>query len=794
MTRILLAILLFCSCLASAQPKAEQVLQKLNTQAPQEKLHLVFNKEAFVAGETIHFRSYVFSGYALSTISTNLYVELYTHTRRLLDKRLVPLSEGIGEGSFTLPSDLPEGLYHIRAYTRWMLNFDPSLQYINSFALYNPNSADRLAEKPVQWNAAAFAESGTLLAGIENQVAVRLWGTISQLKHWKAVVMQSGTPEKTVAEFSSLNKEVGTFRLTPTAGASYFAVITDNFGNTRKVALPPVQQKGVIIQPRQTGKQLLVKITSRNKAATEQYKLIGQMQGQLVYSGKMPATDSFNTAIIPLDSLQTGILHLTLFNEKEQPVAERLVFIKVNAIDKPNLELEQLALTPRGYNHWKLLTDSVERFSYTVVVADTALKPKENILSGFYLTGDLGRSFEEPGWYFSGGYEERQPALDALLITERWKRFDWKQLLKGNLPVVQHRPDQYLSFVGTVLLGQRLQVNRDLNLIFYYSDSTFDFHHVRTDSSGSFVVNDLVFPDSARVYYQLNNKKVSLAPLKLFFEENNRFEKLELPLPASHYELVPRRADEKPALLVQHAVNNLANQQKIALKEKQLEAVVVRTKRRRLTEELNKKLSSPGFHAFDETVFDLVNEERFAGSQDVLSWLRSRITGLQVNGSILTARNSPVNVYINEMRTDASFLNSVPIMDVAMVKFSHMGGAAIQGPALLIYTKRGEKNLYFLGLPYTTVRGYQRPKPFFEIDYQEDLFSSVTNDTRQVLLWKSFSGLRANETPGVRFYHNDSGGPMLLIVTGINKEGLPVYEEKVIRPGHAPAKQSLQAK
>jgi len=245
--RKLLLLLSCCNVLlyASAQLKAEQALDKLNKEFPQEKVFLMFNKEHFIAGETIHFKSYVFSGYQLSTLSTNLYVELYTANRKLIDKRIIPLGEGIGEGSFVLPTNLPENIYYIRAYTKWMLNFDPVFQYLKSIPVYNLTSPERLALKPTQWTAVAFPESGNLIAGTGNKVAVRLFGNLSATAKWRASVVESNS-NNSIIQFNSYNSEVGLFEFVPKENTRYEVLVTDALGNSKKILLRASQNSGAV--------------------------------------------------------------------------------------------------------------------------------------------------------------------------------------------------------------------------------------------------------------------------------------------------------------------------------------------------------------------------------------------------------------------------------------------------------------------------------------------------------------------------------------------------------------------
>ena len=143
-TLLLCLLLLPSAGYLFAQNKAEQALQTLSEKYPQEKVYLLYNKENYVAGENMWFNAFVFEGYNRSVISTSLTLELYNSKKTLINRKNIPLFDGEGQGSFALPDSLPEGLYYVRGYTQWMLNFDEAFQYMHSFALYNTTSPQKL--------------------------------------------------------------------------------------------------------------------------------------------------------------------------------------------------------------------------------------------------------------------------------------------------------------------------------------------------------------------------------------------------------------------------------------------------------------------------------------------------------------------------------------------------------------------------------------------------------------------------------------------------------------------------
>src|SRR5829696_8651614 len=118
-----------------------------------------------------------------------------------------------------------------------------------------------------------------------------------------------------------------------------------------------------------------------------------------------------------------------------------------------------------------------------------------------------------------------------------------------------------------------------------------------------------------------------------------------------------------------------------------------------VSEQLNRTYCS-GLFSTDGTYFDLLNDNNSISAAsyiNILDWLQGRVAGLQIysfyNKRVPYIRNSPASIYLDEMRIDAGFLNSLPVADIAMVKIiktPFFGGWGGGGGAIAIYTKDGE--------------------------------------------------------------------------------------------------------
>src|ERR1700722_11161490 len=93
---------------------------------PRENIALLTDRDAYHPGETIWLSSYLTCLGKPSTVSKILYVELIDSTGFIIHRLILPVEDGATEGNLDIPGDYPNGWYQLRAYTNWMLNFDPA--------------------------------------------------------------------------------------------------------------------------------------------------------------------------------------------------------------------------------------------------------------------------------------------------------------------------------------------------------------------------------------------------------------------------------------------------------------------------------------------------------------------------------------------------------------------------------------------------------------------------------------------------------------------------------------------
>ncbi len=131
---ILACCLSLLSCVAIAQTSAvnfrtqteNAFLNYYQKVGKQEKLYLVTDKPYYSAGESIYFSAFLLDPmrFTPAIASSFLYVELISADGRLITRLKVLGEQGRFSNALPLSTKLDAGRYTLRAYTKWMSNFD----------------------------------------------------------------------------------------------------------------------------------------------------------------------------------------------------------------------------------------------------------------------------------------------------------------------------------------------------------------------------------------------------------------------------------------------------------------------------------------------------------------------------------------------------------------------------------------------------------------------------------------------------------------------------------------------
>jgi hypothetical protein len=796
MKRQSLKFFLFAALMAFNLPlfaqRFDSVLNLLDTKYPQEKLYLHFDRGMYSPGETIWFKAYLFSGIYPSLLSKTIYAELLDEQGNVLQRKTAPTILSGAAAAFDLPADLKAQTVYVRAYTRWMLNFDSSFLFVKAIPITSKTktaTAAAVSQGPAAY-LQFFPEGGNLVAGLPSRVAFKATDSKGLPIPVKGDIMSSDG--KKIVSFNSLHDGMGYFMLLPMQGEQYKATWKDQLGKLHETALPGFLPEGIVLKLESTGDKLNFSILKSPDAALQLVHVVAQMQQQLIYRAKATVAGKNEVSgSIPLTDVPAGIVQVTVFDEKEMPLTERLAFVNQDDyyfITDLNSALK--GLNKRAKNVIQIDVPDTIACNLSVSVTDASLDPprknEDDIFSHILLTSDIRGYVHDPAYYFSGS-DSAARYLDLVMMTNGWRRFRWEDALAGNYPVIKNQPEDYMAIEGKVSgLNRSSLQQQDITALMETKKSGRAFLSIPVKPDGTFRIDDAILYDTVRIYYQFSNDKDKLLTSRGVFEFRNNL--LNNPLRTKPDIVIPFRPDSAVAVKNASVSQKRQEQEDAKRKVQTLATVVVKGKVKSKAEKMEDQYTS-GLFSGQGSVFVVEDDPVAQVQMNVFNYLTGRVAGLRVSQSggtvSLDWRGGPPALYLDEMQMDAGTLQNISMSDVAMIKvfnppfFGGFGGGA--NGAIAVYTKKGSSAAQSVkGLDVARVMGYSPLKEFYSPDYSKADSVSGDTDYRATLYWNPFVFTnKQNRRILLTFYNNDITKRIRVVVEGINTEGKLTRIEKV---------------
>ena len=477
-----------------------QALEQGSAAQVQEKVYVHTDNQCYFVGDTLWYKAYVVRADDLrpTDMSRLLYVELLSPDGLLVERQTIIISpKGFTCGQFTLRDSLYSGYYELRAYTRWMLNFNVRQHrhrrddtwwfyskqmaadyfrvwdglYSRVFPIYSkpetPGDYDarRMYQRPMtrlprvkkdDLVATFYPEGGHLVQGVENRVAFEVTD-----QHGEALSVK-GTIETDDGKTIDLKTEYmgrGSFLVTP--------------GNKRLKArftwrdkewtanLPKAEEQGAAFRLDDDGQ---LTILTQNLPQDKEYGLSVMCRGRLVHFETFNAHNT-RTIRLPLPSgegqgvglLPTGVNELTLFDSDGRIWADRLFF--VNHHDQDSLLITSDIVSNHTYSPYEHTSVEVqlhgisEPTTFSLAIHDTNTDEPTyddgNLMTDLLLSSDLRGFVARPAHYFEADDAIHRRHLDLLMMVQGWRKYKWQELADTTRQM-RYQPETTLTIEGAV--------------------------------------------------------------------------------------------------------------------------------------------------------------------------------------------------------------------------------------------------------------------------------------------------------------------------------------------------------
>jgi len=736
------------------------------TRSLTEKLFVHTDRSTYTTGELMAFRVFCVDGrtHHPLDLSKVAYLELLDKDKKAVLQTKISLSAGAGDGALFLPASLVSGSYLVRAYTNWMKNAGADFFFEKPVTLVNPF---RQLGLPVRRDSVAydlqfFPEGGQLVADLPATVGFRMTDQNGRGVALRGVLLTQ--QNDTVARFSPVRAGIGRFTFTPQSGQTYRVRVIDPRGRAVAAALPAVEPRGYTLHVRETNGRLGVEVRT-NGVSGRAVAVLAHTRHDLKHLESKALSDG--TALFDLDPsvLGEGISHLTIFDDQQRPVCERLVF-RAPAQPLPvRIQPDQPQYATRSRVSLSLSTGRAADVSVSVYRLDSLQTGETgSLLSYLWLASDLRGTVETPEYYFGEDTPERRQAADDLMLTHGWRRFRWEQVLRSDKATPNFLPE----LNGHLVTGRVVDpatgrgVGKAEALLSVVGKPT-RLYAARSDSAGRLLFE---LPN----FYGPHELVATLMPRDSLFRVELQSPFSELP-PATRlpsFDLTPARENDLVARSVSMQVQNAYYRDRLA------------RFRVPATDSL------PFFGTPDER-YRLDEYTRFTTMEDIF---REYVPGIQArrrrDGYRLQVLNSPYRTFFES--SPLVLVDGVPTFDMDKL----MNVSPLKMQRLEVMTRQ-----YFLGpvtfsglVNFTSYKGdlagFRLDARSTQLEYeglqwQRDYYTprydtperqrSRLPDLRHLLYWSPSVRTDATGRATVEFYTSDEPGRYLVVTNGLSPAG-----------------------
>ncbi|MBL4675356.1 MAG: TonB-dependent receptor plug domain-containing protein [Mucilaginibacter sp.] len=622
-----------------------------------------------------------------------------------------------------------------------------------------------------------FPEGGNMVNDVPNRVAFKAVGTNGLGTEIKGNVVDNDG--KTVAAVFITHLGMGVFNFTPKAGKIYKAMLTYADGSKGAIPLPKAGDSGYVLNIIGTDSNRIVVNIASAKPINEQLNLIAQCNGKVVYAAKSVVGKTSFSTVIPISKFPSGIVQFTLFSAAGEPLNERLVFVQGN--DKLGL-----TITPDAQSYsarqavmlniaTKTTLDKPVMSSLSLAVVNESKTPidenlENNIFASLLLSSDIKGYVEQPAYYFNNINDKTRADLDVLMMTQGYRRFQWRTVAAGTDSMDQYAVQKTFTISGKVTTSSGQPVKGGKVELINFGDGILQVDTV-TDANGHFAFTDVIYPDSIKFLLQARTAK----------NKKNVVITIDSvpPAAAGNYKSLPDFIVNAGQSITTYAKNSRQfyfEQTKFGMGNHviSLQEVVIREKKIALKHSAN--LNGPG--NADQI---LMAKDISLGCVQLSDCLQGRLLGVIFRNGIAysTRGGGPMLVVVDGMYTDSRYMNSMTVNDIQSIEvlrnISNVAiyGGRASGGVLVITTKRGDEPVeyptYFgSGVKPYAPKGIYRSRTFYSPKYSAKADTKL-GDLRTTIFWKPY--VETIDGKGTVNYFNGGPGTYRVVVEGVDVDG-----------------------
>ncbi len=828
LNKIIVLILLFCAFYQNNSWSQDEGMFDYISYS--EKIYVHLDRSMYSVGEDIWYKIYLVDGdtHKPEALSKMVYVDLINPINDVVDSKIIKIDQGVGEGDFTLPLNLINGQYTVRAYTNYMRNFDNAYFfrkkiYVSSLKLYNTEIKDSRSKKIGEFDSGGvvvdpkpdvqfFPEGGYLVNSFINRVGFKAVGIDGKgIQITGIIVDEAG---KKVTTISSSKFGMGDFSFIPNEGKSYKAEII--YKNIKiSYNLPVALSKGVVMNVSEFRENYRIFLQSSLPEGTKNLEVTGSKNGEVICRANIQENRGKMMVNILKSNLESGIVQFTVSDNSGSLLCERLVFVEKKENEaNVNISSNKKEYGKREFVKLEISMDTLNKktaqANISIAITDMRLAKKDSlgldIKSHLLLNSELKGEIEQPGYYFYSDDPRRKRNFDLLMMCQGWRQFIWKKVQDNSEQQIKYPIEQGFSFTGTIKKNFYQNKSEPVIVsILFRNEEEFGMDEMLANNNGYFNFGDYDINDSTSITIQAHNAKTKIVNLK----ESTKSKKKNYLITLDTF--VRPEVKIRPLVLYDKVENNIVHLEERSKSVENKESVFAVTDDHIKLEEV--ELVGIGLKKYDKHVkgkqLYSVPSQRVDFAElgkstrgNLLVNLDGRVAGLittYVGGESFTyftrigqTGDRPPLYLVDGLPVSEGIIKTIPLYDILFVDVLR-GAKAIASfgfegawGVIAVYIKDGSQvkkagNKKNKGIINFIHPGYSQVRKFYAPVYMSKEVNQENPDYRRTIYWKPTERLNKQGKATISFRSGDRATNYRVAMEGVTLDGIPILSEMFLK-------------
>ena len=630
-------------------------------------------------------------------------------------------------------------------------------------------------------------EGGNLINGNFNRIAFKCVNSLGQGEDITGSIRDEN--DSILLSFQSTHRGMGMFSFIPQKDRTYTAVCQTPDGIEKRFQLPAAVNQ-YSIQVNEVRDKYYVKVLTKSGNPTDSLYILAHQKGWPVMIHQ--CNPNYNVYTFNTENFTQGTISFLLFNAHGKILNERMVFLRKEQAQKAILTGTPNEYAQREKVRLTLDVSNIEGKTWSgdcsIAITDNydvAPDSCTNIWSSLLLESDLRGYIEEPAWYFRPGNEdERKQALDILMMTQGWRKYNLEQSWDSCFKTPEQPFERSMSLTGKITT-RITRKGIENALVRMMVPLQGDNYELTTNAGGEFRFDGFEYPDSTQYWVSAYDKKGKGNVVVVL--DTIIYPALQAPLPFLHNHS-KQKFSQQPQEFISKVNMKLFHEN--GIRHYFMDEVLVTAPKKKNKTIYEKALGSKTIT--EETI-------RQSGVQDVFMLVQQQVAGVSYGlddkgNYYFTIRGNKALLVIDDVicydaeagnQIAAFNKNDIEQIDVLKPPFSGFFDPRFRYGVVVITTKKGGENYNAkwieTNLKSSIPLGFQLPTEFYAPKYEYTAEKeNKAPDLRTTIYWNPTIKVKDGKAD-FEFYTADGLIDYSVVIEGVSNDGELLRVEKDIK-------------